>query len=482
MPAQSRSVQHDRKGTLIAPARFFISRRQALLGTLAGLLTAGIARSLLAETTAPTAQELAAAKPRVMTFFTPSGAGKKDGSNWRNAMPVSLLSKAMNSASPGSGFLIGFNGTSETVPLDRGQILVRASGDENEPVFVQAGLISDDSKLTDASPDAPAFFKSERPWSVKNFKGGSSLFAFENAASHLRISGFHIDGTGPDGFFKFRAKEATTYDDVVISGIEARNVGRVIETERGAMLQKLTVTDCRAVGIVRGFARFRELSNSTLRNMDLDAAHMDAGGKDVCQLIAVSAGENLLFENITLRNAINQPPPPKQGKKPGYVQGDGIVCELGTRNVTIRNCHANGMGDGGFDLKTTNVTLEDCTTESCKFGARIWVAGDNMIRRCSFRNPVSRNETEGACIQAGGTLQIVDTKLHAGAGTAAINLSQKKDRAAPMVVMHGGSIETEGDGTVVHANAGGVLELHDVIVNGVPTTHRYVFEKKENAG
>jgi parallel beta-helix repeat protein len=140
------------------------------------------------------------------------------------------------------------------------------------------------------------------------------------------------------------------------------------------------------------------------------------------------------------------------------------------------------MGDGGFDLKTTNVTIEDCTTDSCKFGARIWAAGNNVIRRCNFRNPVTRNETEGACIQAGGTLEIVDTKLQAGAGTAAINLSQKKDRASPMVVMRGGSIDTEGDGTVVHANGGGVLELHDVAVNGVPTTHRYEFKKKENSG
>src|SRR5262249_1815164 len=205
-------------------------------------------------------------------------------------------------------------------------------------------------------------------------------------------------------------------------------------------------------------------------------------GKNVCQLIAVSVGNNLVFENIKLRNAMNQPPPAPEGKKPNYVQGDGIVCERDTTNVTIRNCHANNMGDGGFDLKTTNGTIEDCTTDSCKFGARIWVEGKNLIRRCSFRNPISRNETQGGCIQAGGTLEIVDTKLHAGPGTAAIALSEKKNRNAPMVVMRGGSIETEGDGQGVHANASGVLELHDVMVNGVSTSHRYVFNKKLNEG
>jgi hypothetical protein len=298
-------------------------------------------------------------------------------------------------------------------------------------------------------------------------------------AAHLRISGFRIDGTPADGFFKFRARQATTFHHIVISGIEARNVGRVIETERAAMLEHITIADCRAVGIVRGFARFRHLSDSTLRDLELDAANMDAGGKDVCQLIAVGAGENLLFENIDLRNAVNQPPPPKEGKEPGYVQGDGIVCERDTRNVTVRNCRASHMGDGGFDLKTTNVTMEGCSTDSCKFGARIWAAGDNVIRRCAFRNPVSRNDTRGACIQAGGTLRINDSSLQAGPGTVAISLSHKKDRKAPMVVMKGGAIETHGDGAVVGANGDGMLELHDVIVNGVLTTRRYEFEKKK---
>jgi hypothetical protein len=244
------------------------------------------------------------------------------------------------------------------------------------------------------------------------------------------------------------------------------------------MLENLTVSDCRVVGIVRGFARFHNISESTLRDLNLDAAKMDGGRKNVCQLIAVAAGDNLVFENLTLSNAFNQPPPPKEGKKLGYVQGDGIVCERKTNNVTIRNCRATGMGDGGFDLKTTNVTMEDCSTDSCKFGARIWAEGNNVIRRCDFRNPVSRNDTQGACIQAGGTLEIVDTKLQAGPGTVAIALSQKKNGKPPMVVMRGGSIDLEGSGAIAHANANGVLELEDVLVNGVKTTRRLVFEKK----
>jgi hypothetical protein len=45
--------------------------------------------------------------------------------------------------------------------------------------------------------------------------------------------------------------------------------------------------------------------------------------------------------------------------------------------------------------------------------------------------------------------------------------------------MRGGSIQLDGDAEVALANGAGVLELHQVAVNGVTTDHRYVFEKKK---
>ncbi|HJR22529.1 MAG TPA: right-handed parallel beta-helix repeat-containing protein [Dongiaceae bacterium] len=446
---------------------------------MAGLLTAGQSRPLHADALVP-ATVTAAAKPKSVQVFTGAGAGDKDGRDWQNAMPIGALNKALGRARPGAGFLIGFEPAGgRSIPLDKGQILIKVSGEEERPVFVQVGLIAGDHELAAAESDAP-LFKSSKPWSVENFGSrGRSFFAIANGASHLRLSGFRIDGTPADGFFKFRAKQPATFNDIAISGIEARNVGRIIETERSAKLRNLLVSDCKAVGIVRGFARFRDLSDAAFRNLELDADNLDGGGKNVCQLIALSAGENILFENITLRNALNEPPPPKQGKEPGYVQGDGIVCERKTRNITVRNCHASNMGDGGFDLKSTNVTMEDCTTDSCKFGARIWAEGNNVIRRCDFRNPVTRNETMGACVQAGGTLEIIDSRMQAGPGTVAVSLSNKKNQKPPLVVVRGGSIETKGDGAVAHCNGDGVLEVYDVMVNGKMTTRRYVFKKKK---
>lgn len=476
-----RSDTRKRAEDGIQASPLLLSRRRAGSVVLAGLLTGFGASRLRADSIAPGNQVSAAMQPKSVKLFTRLGAGAKDGSDWQNAMPIGALSKAMSFAGPGSGFFIGFHpAEDEPAALDKGQVVLRKSGDKDDPLFVQAGIITDNDTIA-ALPheDATLFFKSARPWSLASFgkRGGPPCyFSINNSASHLRLSGFRLDGTSADGFVKFRAKKdnPATFDDIVISGIYARNVGRVVETDRGAALQNIVIEDCRAVGIVRGFARFRHLADSVLRNLELDADNMDAGGPNVCQLIALGSGDNVLFENVVVRNAVNEPDP--DDEKHRYVQGDGIVCERETRNVVIRRCQGSGMGDAAFDLKTTDAVIEDSSTNSCKFGARIWSESSNVIRRCSFQNPRSRGDAKGACIQASGTLDVIDTNLQAGPGTAAIKLHKLKGQGDPVVRMQGGSIQLDGNAVMVAATSSGVLELRNVMVNGVATDHRYVFE------
>jgi hypothetical protein len=447
----------------------FMSRRQAAL-TIAGFLSALAARPAFA----------ASQEPKAMRFFTPDGAGERAGHNWANAMPLSRLNQSLANAQPGWAFRIGFDPSGKPALLDRDRIMLSASGKADSPLFIEAGLMTGEHEIADATKDTAPFLKAHQPWSLENFKkkkGIPSFLALNKGASHLRISGFRVDGTSADGFIKFRAKKdaPADFDDIVISGLDAKNVGRIIETERGAMLSNVTIENCRAFGIVRGFSRIYHLNNGVFRNLELDAANFDAGTPNVCQLLAVDAGDNILFEDVTLKNALNIPTP-KAGKKEGYVQGDGITCELKTSNVTIRRCHGNGMGDGAFDIKTKNVTIEDSSADSCKFGARIWTHGENVIRRCDFKNPQTRAGTKGACIQVGGTVDIVDTTLHAGGDTAAISVHKLDNREAPVVRMHGGAITLENNGAEVRATSSGVLELHDVAVNGTLTNRRFDFK------
>lgn len=459
------------------------TRRRALTGL--GAAVAGGALLVLGTRTARATATVAA--PRTLKRFMTEAAGSADGSSWPNAMAIDQLGEAINTAEPGAGFLIGFDPADlRPVAFKETGIRIRASGTAEGLIQLRAGLIGEDGGLA-APGDAELapFFTSARPWSLALFakKTGIPCYvAIERGASHLYLAGFRVDGTTGDGFIKFRAgKDApATFANVRIAEIAARNVGRVIETDKNAALTDLIVEDCRVSGIVRGFARFRKISNSVLRNLDLDSANLDGGRRDVCQLIAVSAGDNLTFENVTLKNALNAQI--KSDGKQGYVQGDGIVCERGTSNIVIRNCHGSGMGDGAFDLKSTNVTIEDSSTDACKFGIRIWSEGTNVIRRCTLRNPVARGKNHGACIQVSGTAEVIDSQLQAGPGQAAISLQKLKNGNLPVVRMAGGAIQLDGDARLARSTEGGTLHLEGVAVNGELRTETLVLKPAEGGG
>jgi hypothetical protein len=230
------------------------------------------------------------------------------------------------------------------------------------------------------------------------------------------------------------------------------------------------VENCTATGVVRGFGRFRQISQSIFRQLNIDADRLDAGVKNACQLISIESGDDILFEDVILKNAIST-------KKDSYVQGDGIVCERKTRNITLRRCQGSGMGDAAFDLKTTDVTLENCSTDDCKFGARIWTQGNNVIRDCSFSNPRTRGGTSGACVQASGTLEITNSKFQAGKGTSAIALHMLGKDKPPHVRIKGGSIQLDDTAALATTNGIATLELQDVSVNGEMRTQVYQLNK-----
>ena len=448
---------------------YALDRRQFGLAVLAMAVTAAHPRSSLADT-----------DPGLIKRFTRDGAGDYGGKRWDDAMPIEWLSRSLAQAEPGSTYLIGFQpDKDDAVAFGGTRVVVQTSGTPEQPIVIQAGSMGD--KAAASLLAAPhTLFRSTNAWSIKSATDVRSVqpfFSIARGASNLRISGFRIDGTSADGFFKFSGKkdQPQTYSGVSFSDIQAANVGRVIETQPGVVLDHLTVANCSVQGIVRGFARFYSISNSSFTNLDLDANHFDGGGKNVCQIIAISEGENVLFENVTVRNAVNTLNAGARDNGAGYVQGDGIVTEAKTQNFTIRKCHAQGTGDAGFDLKTANVTIEDSTTEGCKFGVRLWSHSNNVIRRCSFRAPQSQGHTKGAGLQAIGTVDIYDSHIEVGADTSAIALERHRNDEPPHVRVFGGSMQLAEGARVAAGQPGSTLELHDVSVNGQMRNGNFTF-------
>jgi hypothetical protein len=444
-----------------------LTRRQFGLGTLATAASFAAPRWSFADT-----------DPGLVKRFTRDGGGDYGGRSWSDAMPIEWLSRSLAQAEPGSTYLIGFDANSdEAVKFGGTRVLLQTSGSPEAPIVVQAGAIQSGDKAAKLLAAPRALFRSTNRWSIETAAKTPQFFlGFTKGASNIKVSGFRIDGTSADGFFKFGGKkeQPQTYSNISFSDIQAANVGRVIETQNGVTLDHLTISDCSAKGIVRGFARFYTLTNATFSNLDLDADNFDGGGKNVCQIISIVAGENITFENVTLRNAVNEKNAGLRDHGAGYVQGDGIVTEGKTQNLTIRKCHAEGMGDAGFDLKTTNVTIEDSSSKGCKYGVRIWSRGDNVIRGSSLLAPRSRGTTSGACIQAVGTVDIHDSKFEASApDTEVFNLQRKKEPG--IIRVFGGSVNVGNGAKLATGQPGGILELHDVAVNGTTRNERYVF-------
>jgi hypothetical protein len=372
------------------------------------------------------------------------------------------LSGDLLAARRGDVFRIGFEpGREAPIFWDRQCVLAR-SGAPRAPITLEAGFASGAANLVSPQGGAGAFFRNpSAPAAGTGMPRLEGKAPLRIAASHVSLAGFRVEGAPSDGFVKFAGPCA----DIHIGNWSGRSCGRVIETDRDAVLRDVVIENCEAALLVRGFARFRSLSHAVLRNLSLDAVHLDGGGENVCQIIAVTAGEDVTFENVSVKRAVNL-------RGASYAQGDGIVCERNTANFTFRKCHGEDTGDAAFDLKTVNAVLEDCTTRDCKFGARIWASA--ALRRCAFTAPRRAGPNSGACIEVKGKASLEDCHLQAGAGAAIFRVAERGD-AVGAVRMRGGAIEMDPGATLIAGDPGGVVELDRVAVNGVTRTERIVW-------
>jgi hypothetical protein len=401
--------------------------------------------------------------------MTKHGAGRSSGENWENAAALKALSSYLGDAREDTAILIGFDRDREDPVFYAGSpATLSGSGGPEKPIRIAAGYIArEDEVQPQRGPGRQIFFKNPASSGrlAASSNRGSRFLTIANGASHLQLSGFSLEGAPADGFVKFAGRGSASFQNIAFEGMSAVNIGRMIESDPDTAIDGLRIEDCDAFRIGRGFARFRSLSNAAFRNLFLDAGNVDGGGQNICEIIHIEKGRNVLFENVVLRNAANMIEADARDSK-SYPQGDGIGAEGGTSAFVLRNCHASGMGDGGFDLKTVGVTLEDCSAYRCKYGIRIWSHGDNIIRRCVVGNPWTIGGIRGACVQVGGTVQIVDSVFHAGPGTAVLTFNGGRESPDRVIKVFGGAIQTERGGALVAGQAHGKVELHGVAVNG----------------
>jgi hypothetical protein len=407
-------------------------------------------------------------------YLAPVGRGDVDATDWDNAAPIRRISQIAAQAPAETEFRIGFAAADLPWEWSGQQIRLVSLGTKMAPVRVVFGSLDASNMFKQANnmDDLVTLYMDGDDVDADGRPdvGGQPYAVFGPDTNHVQVSGPSFYRAGGGGFFNIDAGGLVR--DFAFSDIFARRAGRVIEAEQTTAIDGLRVERCSAVGLIRGFARFFELHNAHFIDLDLDADYLDGGGGAVCQIISIVRGGNLYFNKVRLAKAVNIIGAQERGSS--YIQGDGLVLEEATHDVLIEDCHAEDMGDGGFDLKTDGVTLRNCTTTRCKLGIRIWSHNSaNLIEACTMRDPVSRPFNDGSCLWLAGMVTARSCEMHAGGGMSPIRFGAGNDdgREASLKI-EGGEI-THADGASIVTGSPGEIELENVLVNGTDMSGKF---------
>jgi len=96
---------------------------------------------------------------------------------------------------------------------------------------------------------------------------------------------------------------------------------------------------------------------------------------------------DILFENITVSGSKDV----YSGFESKYRNGDGFILEFGNR-ITLRNVVSHDNWDGGFDVKATNVLMENVITFGNKNNFKIWGSGIVVKNALSYGAKIRRDD------------------------------------------------------------------------------------------
>lgn len=172
---------------------------------------------------------------------------------------------------------------------------------------------------------------------------GNGLFVVREPVRDVQISNIRVDGG-------YRVIENTAAPELVNAGSTGLHV-------RGA----------RATGLVRSFARIRyDSSHGTIQDVSASGT-LATGSTDLPVGIAFAdTAHDFRIERCFMRGF------QWQRKDKQYWNGDGFSTERGNARFLFRQCAAWDNSDGGFDLKSTETTLDDCVSGRNARNFRLW--------------------------------------------------------------------------------------------------------------
>ena len=160
---------------------------------------------------------------------------------------------------------------------------------------------------------------------------------------------------------------------------------------------------------------------------------------------AYGGSRDLTFENIQTYGSKDI----YAGMNLNYRNGDGFILESDVSNVTMRNIISGDQWDAGFDIKASNVLIENVVTFGNKNNFKTW--GSNITIRSSLSYHAKRQlRPDGSTVEGNGiTVEAGTTKL------VNVTLADNEDHDVKIYAL--GALRVENSIVARRATAGGKL-------------------------
>ncbi|MEM9970811.1 MAG: hypothetical protein AAF762_06890 [Pseudomonadota bacterium] len=305
----------------------------------------------------------------------PQGDGT--GSSWANARAAANLATDYASAAPGDRFFVGQERHKPEIYIDQSWPQFNRPGTETDRILVCGGNLGEEGSigLSRNEKDVQPTLKNDsrgEPWGPGKPKG-SGILDINEGADYLTIENFFLQG-GNDSVGAVNLDGSNT--GLQLNKLNFKNVGRAVALSSSASYTDTIIRKCRAEGITRGFLRTQGTNSGWLIE-DVIAIAEFADGDAIIQIFQHEDNDtNVTYRRVHARFGPSLYVPDGTTESAGgYTQGDGYNAETNTSNFLYDGCSAVGFWDGGWDVKTNNVTFYRCFAHDNKRHFRTWGVG-----------------------------------------------------------------------------------------------------------
>ncbi|HEU0066382.1 MAG TPA: hypothetical protein VFQ57_03985 [Sphingomonas sp.] len=291
-------------------------------------------------------------------YISPTGAGDKSGSSWANAAAFTSINGVMGKAGVGGTVLLA---------ADKGTYNVK------ESVNITVSGVTVSGMNTDGTAGDAMFEGSRASNWTAGAAAGNELFRIGKGANNLTFENMTINNTGT----AFRV--GGDISNLTIQHVDANNVQRFFEdyasgSNKTATINGLTIKDVDVQGYAKGVVRLKyDTSNVLIQDVTGDSKFQASDSKfQTGDSFAVGVHLEGTTHNVTLERVTMDNNATVGGASNGYWQGDGFASERGTHHIAFIDTVARGNTDGGYDLKSNDVTMTRALAENNGRNYRIW--------------------------------------------------------------------------------------------------------------